>query len=179
MQPKFQPSTIFDFDDEEIARQLTLMDLALFQNIQPTEFFGQAWVKQKAPNIKAYIEHFDRTATAFESAILLQVRYNHSLFQRVSNTCQPTAVGRSFVFSRITRIAAYLRQMNTFNTMMALKCALTHNTIKRLKLTMNELPEPVKSVCLNDLHFLHNSQLSGVSGYGNVTWKREFICEVS
>eukprot|EP00698_Gefionella_okellyi_P018319 TRINITY_DN547_c0_g1_i1.p1 TRINITY_DN547_c0_g1~~TRINITY_DN547_c0_g1_i1.p1 ORF type:complete len:563 (-),score=100.42 TRINITY_DN547_c0_g1_i1:341-2029(-) len=126
---KASPVTMFDYDDEEIARQLTLMDFALFANIQPNEFFGQAWVKQKAPNIKAYIEHFDRTAKVVASAILLQ----------------QSAVGRSFVISRITRVAAYLRQMNNFNTMMALKCALAHTAVKRLKTTFSELPEPVNA----------------------------------
>lgn len=86
---------MFDFDDEEIARQLTLVDFRLFSNIQPNEFLNQAWVKQRAPNIRAYIEHFNRTADVFAAAIVLQ----------------PTVAGRAYVMERVVRIASVRRRL--------------------------------------------------------------------
>lgn len=50
---------LFDIDPLETARQLTLLEMALFMNIQPIELMKQAWSKKNtnsvAVNVRAMI----------------------------------------------------------------------------------------------------------------------------
>lgn len=85
-----QITALFDFPDEEIAKQLTLMDFRLFANIQPQELMGQAWVSGRAPNVQVYIEHFNHTTQVMTGLILMQ----------------PTPDARAYVMERIVHIAA-------------------------------------------------------------------------
>jgi hypothetical protein len=51
--------TLFDIDPLETARQLTLLEMALFMNIKPIELMKQAWSKKNtnsvAVNVRAMI----------------------------------------------------------------------------------------------------------------------------
>lgn len=55
-----------DLDDEEIARQLTLIEYDTFAAIKPAELLNQAWAKpalqKRAPNILAMIERFNNVS---------------------------------------------------------------------------------------------------------------------
>jgi hypothetical protein len=55
--------TIFDFDDMEVARQLTLITFSLYERIQPVELIDQNWskdkTKHKSPNLIYFIEHLN------------------------------------------------------------------------------------------------------------------------
>lgn len=49
-----------DYHPEEIARQLTLVEQKLFQNVKPWEFLNKAWTgadkEKNSPNILALTE---------------------------------------------------------------------------------------------------------------------------
>jgi hypothetical protein len=53
-----------DLDSTEVARQLTLLDFAMFKAIKPQECMGQPWnkpeSKEKASNIKLMIGRFNQ-----------------------------------------------------------------------------------------------------------------------
>ncbi len=55
--PRPKASGFSDFDELEIARQLTVMEFELFRQIQPSECLNQSWLqaKAKAPNVSATI----------------------------------------------------------------------------------------------------------------------------
>jgi len=54
--------SVWDYDVEEIARQLTLIDFESYSAIKPTELLNQKWSKKKlqdqAPNVLALIDRF-------------------------------------------------------------------------------------------------------------------------
>lgn len=51
--PRSRGRGFLDFDDLEVARQLTLLENEWFKQIQPTECLNQAWIRDKsaAPNV--------------------------------------------------------------------------------------------------------------------------------
>ena len=68
--------SVFDFDPEEIARQLTIIDFSLFSKIKPAELLNQAWQKQKykhrAHNILRLVERMNNLTLWVATTILSQ-----------------------------------------------------------------------------------------------------------
>ena len=68
--------SVFDFDPEEIARQLTLIDCALFSKIKPAELLNQAWQKarhrHRAQNILRLVERVNNLTLWVATTILSQ-----------------------------------------------------------------------------------------------------------
>ena len=68
--------SVFDFDPEEIARQLTIIDFSLFSKIKPAELLNQAWQKQKykhrAQNILRLVERMNNLTLWVATTILSQ-----------------------------------------------------------------------------------------------------------
>ncbi|EGC33639.1 hypothetical protein DICPUDRAFT_48828 [Dictyostelium purpureum] len=118
------PRTLFDFDDEEIARQLTLYDFQLYSSIKPTEFLNQAWNKpsmaaRKSPTILKIIARFNDISAWIVQLIL-----------------QPDRVKtRAKRLKRIINIADELRKINNFNTCIAFISGINNSAILRLKHT--------------------------------------------
>ena len=63
-----------DLDPLELARQLTLMDAAMYNRIKPVECLQKAWSDlsdpNKAPNIKAVIKHSNQVSNWVKVAVL-------------------------------------------------------------------------------------------------------------
>jgi hypothetical protein len=57
---------VLELDDEEIARQLTLLGNDIFQQVKPRELLSQAWAKAElaafCPNVTALITHFNQVS---------------------------------------------------------------------------------------------------------------------
>ncbi|KAF2074459.1 hypothetical protein CYY_004241 [Polysphondylium violaceum] len=118
------PRSLFDFDDEEIARQLTLFEFNLYSSIKPTEFLNQAWNK---PNIASR-----------KSPTILQMisRFNNVGLWVVSLILEPERVKtRAKRMERIIRIAEKLRELKNYNTLMSFIGGLNNSAILRLKYT--------------------------------------------
>lgn len=68
----------YDIDDEELARQLTLIEFEIFVNIKPSELLNQSWNKPKlrhrAPNVTALIERFNRVSVWCATMIVSEIR---------------------------------------------------------------------------------------------------------
>ena len=68
--------SVFDFDPEEIARQLTMIDYSLFAKIKPAELLNQAWQKPKykhrAQNILRIVERMNNLTLWVATTILSQ-----------------------------------------------------------------------------------------------------------
>jgi len=112
-----------EVNELEIARQLTIMDFEKFRSIQPRECLGQAWSKkdkaERAPNIIAMIEQFNKVTTWVQLTIVSEVDLHK----------------RAAVFKRFVKIATKCRELNNFNSLFAIYCGLTANPIHRLKRT--------------------------------------------
>jgi hypothetical protein len=66
----------FSLAPVEVARQMTLMDEALFHRVRAREFLGGAWTKSdakvRAPNLTKFIEHTNRISNWVVTEILSQ-----------------------------------------------------------------------------------------------------------
>ncbi|KAF2071514.1 hypothetical protein CYY_007175 [Polysphondylium violaceum] len=130
-----QTLNIFDIDDEEIARQLTLMDFEIFYNIKATELLNQSWNKPKlrsrSPNVLILINRFNEISQWTASRILD--------FPRIKD--------RSRIMARFIKIAEYcMRSLNNFNTSMAILSGLNAASVHRLKFTKEEMPKHTQQV---------------------------------
>eukprot|EP01132_Coremiostelium_polycephalum_P009381 gene9381-11523_t len=118
------PHSLFDFDDEEIARQLTLYEFMLYSSIKPTEFLNQAWNKpliaaRKSPTILQMISRFNDVGLWVVKLIL-----------------EPDRVKtRAKRMERIIKIAEKLRELKNYNTLMSFIGGLNNSAILRLKYT--------------------------------------------
>lgn len=135
----FSPSLdIHDVDEEEIARQLTLVEFDIYSRIKPWELFDQAWNKKKlkhrAVNVLGHIELFNSVSywTAYSILNVDKLR------------------SRVRMMTRFIKIAEALRKLNNFNSLMAILAGLGNAAVHRLKFTKEEQPVAVQRV-LGDL----------------------------
>ena len=116
-----------ELDEEEIARQLSLMDWEYFSKIKPTELLNQAWskpkLKHRAPNVLAFIAQFNRTSTWAATEIV----------------SAPTIRERVKVVTKLIKISEKLTAMNNYNSLMSISAALNCSSVSRLKHTFAEL----------------------------------------
>lgn len=120
----FSPNLrIFDVDEEEIARQLTLIEFPIFQRIQAVELLNQAWgqkhLKHRAPFVTAMVTRFNIVSNWVSHSILSLEK----LRDRVR------------MYTRFIKIAEHLRNLNNFQTFQAILAALSSTPIHRLKMT--------------------------------------------
>lgn len=116
-----------DVEEEEVARQLTLMEFQTFANIQPVELLNQAWgskhLKHRAPYVTAMISRFNQISNWVSYSILSAEK----LRDRVRT------------YTRFIKIAEHLRNMNNFQTFQAILAAFSSTPIHRLKVTQATL----------------------------------------
>jgi hypothetical protein len=112
--------------------------------IQSQDFFEQATGKPQ-PNslggssaIKAMIEHFNRISNWTEETILNEERY------RI----------RAKVLSQLIRVAKELRELNNYETLVAIISSLASPAISRLTITFAEVPPKDLRVC-NTIIYLY------------------------
>jgi hypothetical protein len=125
---------IYDLSTEEIARQLSLVEFETYSGIQPAEFFGQAWAKEKthhrAPHIRKMIDRFN-LITRWITGEIVTVEKIRNRIKRVV---------------KFIKVAQELRNLNNFHTLMAVLSGLNEGPIFRLKFTLAEIPQKYKDV---------------------------------
>lgn len=114
--------TILDFDPIELARQLTIKQMAIFSAIQPEELLGSQWMKKggvDAPNVKAM----------------------SSLSTDLSNLVADTILQYSEIKKRAAAIKQWIKvahqchELHNYDGLMAIICSLNSSTISRLRKT--------------------------------------------
>ncbi|MDP2439587.1 MAG: RasGEF domain-containing protein, partial [archaeon] len=113
-------------DPEELARQLTLIEYALYHAIKPWEFLGLAWSKnrERAPNIIALINWSNHAGALVWTTILQSA----------------DAKERAQTLRHWIRTADHCRTMKNFNAVMEILSALGNACVNRLKQTFTLLP---------------------------------------
>ncbi|KAJ6231325.1 ras guanine nucleotide exchange factor a [Anaeramoeba flamelloides] len=123
--------TLLDVHKEEMARQITLMNSDMFRKIKPSELVTEAWQKKglrsKATNVLKLINKFNE----YGSYIATQIVHQESLKDRVK------------MYSRFLKIGKFLLEMNNYDYLMATVAGYTNSAVKRLKLTIAEVPKNV------------------------------------
>ncbi|KAI8357794.1 ras guanine nucleotide exchange factor domain-containing protein [Blakeslea trispora] len=119
---------LLDLDPIELSRQLTLMDFKLYSSIKPVECLDKAWSRDNkleeggtpvAANIQASINYCNMVTTWVSDEIL----------------SQPEVKKRSALIKYWVNVAERCRQLNSFNTCMAILSAFDNSAVGRLKRT--------------------------------------------
>ncbi|CAO3629703.1 unnamed protein product [Cunninghamella echinulata] len=117
---------LLDLDPTELARQLTLIDFKMYSSIRPIECLDKAWSRETsddaAPvsvNIRASIEYCNQVTSWVSDAIL----------------SQNDVKKRSNLIKFWVQVAEKCRELNNFNTCMAVLSAFDNSSVGRLKRT--------------------------------------------
>ncbi|PRP76409.1 Ras guanine nucleotide exchange factor [Planoprotostelium fungivorum] len=116
--------------EEDIARQLTVIEFGIFKQIKATEFLNQAWnnmkLKHKSPHVLHLIARANKISFWVASIIL----------------CQSKVIDRARVIERFVRIGECLLKLNNFNSLIAIIAGLNVSAISRLKITWDAVEKP-------------------------------------
>ena len=115
---KLQFLSINDLDDQEIARQLTLIDQKLFQAIKPSELLGLAWLgpdkQEQAPNVSKFLD-----------------RYNQVVYWVLTTINKLDKPKRPFMLSKFIQIAKYCKDLRNYNCCMQIMAAVEDTIMLR------------------------------------------------
>jgi son of sevenless-like protein len=115
-------------NSELLAKQLTLIEFETYAVIQAQELIGESWNKknkdQLSPNIRKMIDRFNYTTKSIVTLLLQEEKLKT----------------RAKLFVKFIKIAAALRKINNFHTLMAVLSGLNDGPIFRLKTTKDQIP---------------------------------------
>ena len=121
--------SVLDIHPEELARQITLIDSALYRKIKPSEFLHSGWTKSdkeaRSPGILAMINSFNIVSRWVSTQILLQSDLKL----------------RAITLNRVICIAQHCYEYNNFNGVMEIIASLHNSSIHRLYNTWELLPQ--------------------------------------
>ncbi|KAJ3429635.1 guanine nucleotide exchange factor [Anaeramoeba flamelloides] len=139
--------SIFEIDAAEVARQITIREFEVYQQIRPTELLKQSWNKKalwgRAPNARYMIERFNQFSFWCCTMILI----TQKLVQRV------------YAIEYFITLGEHLQKLNNFNCLMGVVSALRSNPLQRLKHTFDDISLSAEE-SLKDLDELLNSENS-------------------
>jgi len=112
----------------EVARQITMIDFAIFSKIEPKECLNQAWNKghreTKAPNIYRMINWFNQLSN-WVGSVIVQL---------------PELEDRVKMMGKFIELANHCKELNNFNALFSVLSGLALASIFRLKQTWAALP---------------------------------------
>ncbi|XP_066109451.1 ral guanine nucleotide dissociation stimulator-like 3 [Saccopteryx bilineata] len=117
---------LLDFSVDEVAEQLTLMDVELFSRVRPCECLGSVWSQRDRPGAAGIAPTVRATVTQFNmvtGCVLGSVLGEPGL----------TAPQRAQRLEKWIRIAQRCRELRNFSSLRAILSALQSNPIYRLK----------------------------------------------
>eukprot|EP00727_Mastigamoeba_balamuthi_P001244 m51a1_g11116 putative ras guanine nucleotide exchange factor (1535) ;mRNA; r:94500-106068 len=133
--------------DDDIARQLTVIDNEMFRRVKAAELLNQNWSKKKArhksPNILAMIARSNRISFWVASCIVSQAFVS----------------SRSKVVSKFITIGDALKRVRNYNTLMSIIAGLTMSSVQRLQNTFQSI-KPAHAAMFQQLQDLMSPQYS-------------------
>ncbi|KAJ3434835.1 ras guanine nucleotide exchange factor a [Anaeramoeba flamelloides] len=140
--------TLSDVDEEEFARQFTLTVSDLFRKVKPSELVTEAWQKKglraKATNVLTLINKFNE----YSRYIATQIVQTEKVKKRAK------------MYARFLKIAKFFFEMNNFDSVMSTIAGYTNSAVKRLKLTIAEVPKATAKLLIE-----YKSNLKHEQGY--------------
>uniref|UniRef100_A0A6B2L162 Ras-GEF domain-containing protein n=1 Tax=Arcella intermedia TaxID=1963864 RepID=A0A6B2L162_9EUKA len=122
---------ILQVDELVIAQQLTLIEWEIYVKIREVELLNQSWSKEKrqpiAQNVVQLMQRANRTSFWVATSILLQSR----------------AKDRTKAVTKFMNIAKHLKDLNNYNTLMAIIAGLNTVSVSRLKQTFASVKKNV------------------------------------
>ena len=135
---------IFDFSDEEIAKNLTLISFQMMSSIDVNELWNGNFSKEdklsKAPNVTKLIERFDK--------LMLFI---------IEDICSyETNKARAKAITRWANIAKKCKDFHNYNDLLIINQCFSHYLLKKLIATKKKLPQStflliaeLNKLCLN------------------------------
>lgn len=119
--------TLDDIEPVELARQMTLLDYALFQKIRPSEYNNVAWTKKNkeiaSPNLLRFIRRFNDVSIWVQNTIL----------------SGKSAKKRAALVDNFAKAAVAFRKLNNFNGVMQIVSAMEGAAVHRLQKTFERV----------------------------------------
>jgi hypothetical protein len=129
--------SLHQINTSELARQWTLLEWLLWEEVKPWEFLNCNWARKLketlAPNILALTKNFNKAAGWVATTIL----NTESLKERVK------------VVTKFIQLAEELRLLANFNGVMEILSGLGSASVHRLKQTWEALPKPHADLLAN------------------------------
>jgi len=120
---------VLDIDEEELARQLTLVENSAFVHIPAVDFFKRGWQEEKKKNRSPLLKKF----------LLRQSRFVQWIATIVLVTNPPTKAVRLKVLDKLLRLAQHLKTFNNFQSYFTIAAGLMHPLVQ--KHVVSELKE--------------------------------------
>ncbi|KAL9658691.1 hypothetical protein ABK040_005847 [Willaertia magna] len=124
--------SLLRMDPREFAETITLMDYNIYKDIHVTELLGFAWNKEKkrhmAPNLVKATSFFNRISNWIIFQLLNE--YNNNV--------------RKKMIEMLIKVVEYLKELNSFNMIMAVYSALENSNIDRLQDTWSIVDDKTK-----------------------------------
>jgi len=124
---KYTGEFLLSLDEDEVARQLSLIEMDTYRSIEPIELLNQAWNK---PSLRYRASHVLRMISRF-NAISNWVAHIILNEERLK--------GRAKVTSKIIKIAQALHRCCNFNSLLAVMAGLNNSAVHRLRFTFEEI----------------------------------------
>ncbi|KAJ3425249.1 ras guanine nucleotide exchange factor i-related [Anaeramoeba flamelloides] len=123
-----------DIDEEEIARQETLIEHQMYLQIKPTELLQEAWSKEnakiKSPNVLNLIKRFESIA----NWVTFTIVDCPTIKERTKNIC------------RFIKLGDHLLKLENFHGLRGIVVGLSSEAVTRLKFTWDEVPRNEKKL---------------------------------
>ncbi|XP_075062791.1 ral guanine nucleotide dissociation stimulator-like 3 isoform X2 [Mixophyes fleayi] len=151
---------LLSYPPQDVAEQLTLIDVDLFQKLQSCHCLGSIWSQRDkkenrhvAPSVRATVAQFNAVTACVTASVLSDIQMKPQL--------------RAKVLEKWICIAQYCRFLRNFSSLRAILSALQSNSIYRLKRTWS-------SVSRDNLNIFH--KLSAIfSDDNNHEMSREIL----
>ncbi|XP_077715975.1 ral guanine nucleotide dissociation stimulator-like 3 isoform X9 [Canis aureus] len=124
--PAREGPELLDFGVDEVAEQLTLMDVELFLKVRPCECLGSVWSQRDRPGATSTAPTVRATVTQFNMVI-------GCVLGSVLGEQGLAAPQRAQRLEKWIRIAQRCRELRNFSSLRAILSALQSNPIYRLK----------------------------------------------
>ncbi|KAI5205656.1 Ral Guanine Nucleotide Dissociation Stimulator-Like 3 [Manis pentadactyla] len=117
---------LLDFNEDEVAEQLTLMDVELFSRVRPCECLGSVWSQRDRPGAAGIVPTVRATVTQFNAV-------TSCVLGSVLGAPGLAAQQRAQRLEKWIRIAQRCRELRNFSSLRAILSALQSHPIYRLK----------------------------------------------
>ena len=143
---KYSYFYIFDFTDEEIARNLTLISYKLLSNIDINELWNSNFIKEdkytKAPNVMKVIDRFDK--------LMLFI---------IEDICSyETNKARAKIITKWANIAKKCKDFHNYNDLLIINQCFNHYLLKKLIKTWKKLSKSTLMLIAELNKFCNNQQ---------------------
>ncbi|KAJ5073420.1 ras guanine nucleotide exchange factor i-related [Anaeramoeba ignava] len=120
--------TLDEVEEDEFARQFTIVNSEIYQKIQPSELITQAWSKaqyrHRAPNVLRMIDLFNQFVGYISTKIV-----------------EPESIReRARMIIRFIKIGDFFDKLHNFNCLMSIVAGVNSSSVNRLKHTKAEVP---------------------------------------